>query len=105
MSTLISLAELEEGRPRGVSADGKNFIVIRYRDKIYTYINSCPHLGVPLEWNQDDFLNEEGELLRCATHGALFTIEDGLCVDGPCYGDFLGTVRVHIEDDLVKLVD
>ncbi|MEE8263379.1 MAG: Rieske (2Fe-2S) protein, partial [Gammaproteobacteria bacterium] len=37
-------------------------------------------------WVPDQFLDETGNLLQCATHGALFRIEDGFCVAGPCTG-------------------
>jgi len=49
----------------------------------------CPHRGVPLEWQPDQFLDPSASLIQCATHGALFLIESGECVAGPCAGQFL----------------
>ncbi len=34
----------------------------------------------------DHFLADEGRLVRCASHGALFVAETGVCVAGPCVG-------------------
>ncbi len=31
-------------------------------------------------------------LIQCATHGALFLIESGECVAGPCAGQFLAAL-------------
>ena len=63
--------------------------------RIYCYRNQCPHTGVCLDWVPDQFLNPEHEYIQCATHGALFQIEDGYCVSGPCAGDKLRPVEVQ----------
>ena len=62
------------------------------------YVNSCPHLGVPLDWAPDRFLSRDGSLIVCATHGAVFRIENGACLHGPCYGDRLEPVTVYVKD-------
>ena len=45
------------------------------------YVNSCPHLGSPLDWVPNRFLSADGRHVLCATHGALFRIEDGKVVE------------------------
>ncbi len=40
----------------------------------------------PLNWTPDRFLDLERKQIICATHGAVFCIDDGLCVGGPCKG-------------------
>ncbi len=40
----------------------------------------------PLNWTPDRFLDLERKQIICATRGAVFRIDDGLCVDGPCEG-------------------
>jgi nitrite reductase/ring-hydroxylating ferredoxin subunit len=52
-------------------------------------VNRCPHVGTPLDWAENEFLDREGRHIVCATHGALFRIDDGRCVAGPCQGDRL----------------
>lgn len=64
---------------------------------LYLYRNRCPHLGVALEWLPDQFLDRDGEFIQCATHGALFRVEDGLCISGPCSGESLQALPFRIE--------
>jgi len=80
-------------------------IVIRGAGGVCGYLNSCPHTGVRLEWRADDFFDAEGEHLQCATHGALFRSDDGLCVAGPCQGRNLIPVDLAIEQEEVFAID
>ncbi|MEO6324991.1 MAG: NUDIX domain-containing protein [Thermoanaerobaculia bacterium] len=59
------------------------------------YLNLCPHVPVPLDRGEDDFVSEDGKLLVCRKHGALFAPESGLCVSGPCRGDSLQPVQIE----------
>jgi len=69
------------------------------KDGILTvYKNSCPHLGVPLNFEPDVFLDMENAFILCSTHGALFKIDDGECVHGPCLGQRLETVSHSIKE-------
>ena len=95
-STLIRLCALKE-----VPEDGSNgflvktgkgqfgAIVIRRADKFFVYVNSCPHIGTPLDIKSGEFLNQSRSHILCTTHGALFRIEDGYCSSGPCVGSNL----------------
>ncbi|MDQ0137619.1 hypothetical protein J2T08_005563 [Neorhizobium galegae] len=38
-----------------------------------------------MAWKSDVYLNGEGTHLACHSHGALFDIETGECVLGPCW--------------------
>ena len=60
------------------------------------YENACPHTGGPLDWVPDRFLAPGKDMILCATHGALFRIEDGYCLAGPCAGERLTPLPVHI---------
>jgi nitrite reductase/ring-hydroxylating ferredoxin subunit len=44
----------------------------------------CPHLGIPLNWAPERFLDLDGTLIQCSSHGALFQIDSGECIAGPC---------------------
>jgi nitrite reductase/ring-hydroxylating ferredoxin subunit len=77
--------------------------VIRTGDAFRGYVNSCPHIGTPLDWLPDRFFDRTGEHLLCGTHGALFRPEDGLCVRGPCVGKRLVPLAVAVEDGVVVL--
>jgi len=78
-------------------------IVVRRGEVVHVYRNRCPHRGTPLDWRPDRFLDAAGEHLICATHGALFRLEDGVCVAGPCAGDALTPVAVVVEAGSVRL--
>ena len=64
-------------------------IVVRKADEFFVYVNSCPHIGTPLDIRAGEFLNQSGSHIICTTHGALFRIEDGYCISGPCIGSSL----------------
>lgn len=67
-------------------------MAVRRGGEVYVYANRCPHRGVALEWQPDEFLDASASLIQCATHGALFLIENGECVAGPCEGKSLRAI-------------
>ncbi|WP_043089838.1 Rieske (2Fe-2S) protein, partial [Pseudomonas aeruginosa] len=69
--------------------DERRLFAVRRDGRAYVYLNRCPHRGIPLEWQPDAFLDDSASLIRCASHGALFLIESGECVAGPCAGERL----------------
>jgi nitrite reductase/ring-hydroxylating ferredoxin subunit len=97
---LCRLADLPPGRSRGFSLSlasrREDIFLVRTHAGVFAYRNSCPHTGGPLDWTPDRFLNLDGDLIQCATHNALFRIEDGLCVKGPCSGQSLSALEVEI---------
>ena len=72
--------------------------LVKKDGQVYGYENKCPHAGVNLEWRPDDFLDIDKSLIQCSVHGALFTIESGNCVGGPCNGQGLHPVNIDIDD-------
>ena len=97
---LCPLASLPENTSRGFSVntrqDNRQIFIVRRNGKLYGYLNRCPHTGVSLDWQPDQFLDITGKLIQCATHGALFRIEDGLCIHGPCVNQSLQPVPVRV---------
>ena len=89
MIRLCAPNELTEGQSRGFVIDQLNLLAVRRDGKVHAYLNRCPHRGIALEWRPDDFLDDSGSLIRCATHGALFLIDSGECLAGPCEGQAL----------------
>ena len=71
---------------------------VRRGDTVRAYVNRCPHRGTPLDWVPDQLLDEAGRDLVCATHGARFRVEDGVCIAGPCVGDQLVPVPLALRD-------
>ncbi|WP_244884527.1 Rieske (2Fe-2S) protein [Marinagarivorans algicola] len=89
----------------GVNMDGEHYIVVRQAHIFTAFINRCPHLHIPLEWQAHHFLDPDTELLRCSTHGALFIPSSGECVSGPCAGDTLQSVNIQRIADTLVLED
>ena len=77
--------------------------VIRYKGRVYAYVNSCPHVRLPLNWNDDVFFDAGGQYILCGNHAARFEAATGLCLRGPCKGQSLTPVPVAIEDDNIRL--
>ena len=93
MKFLCAGAELAEASSRGFEIDGTKLLAVRRGGQVHVYLNRCPHRGVGLEWQPDRFLDPSNSLIQCATHGALFLIEDGECVAGPCAGQSLTAIE------------
>jgi nitrite reductase/ring-hydroxylating ferredoxin subunit len=75
--------------------------VVRLGDDVHAYQNFCVHAGHPLNFRPDDFLTKEKDAIICSSHGAMFEIDSGLCIAGPCPGKTLRRVPVRIEDGVV----
>ena len=82
------------GRPTSVMA-------VRQGERVFVYVNDCPHTRAPLDFTPGKFLNLEGTHILCTNHGALFRIDDGHCVEGPCVGDDLEALDAVVEDGAV----
>jgi nitrite reductase/ring-hydroxylating ferredoxin subunit len=98
MQRLCSSDELREGSSRGFSLGHAPLLLVRREGHVYAYRNRCPHRGIPLEWQPDQFLDESGSLIQCATHGALFLVDSGECVAGPCAGEHLAALACQERD-------
>ena len=68
---------------------------------VHAYRNSCPHLGIGLDYGNGQCLLEDGKTLLCAMHGATFEADTGLCTGGPCAGSRLKRVAVTIVNGAV----
>jgi nitrite reductase/ring-hydroxylating ferredoxin subunit len=100
--------------PLDLIGDGKarNFVVqmkagrfhgfvVRKGDRVFGYCDRCPHMGLPLAQELDKYLSSGGELIMCSWHGALFDIESGRCLGGPCVGAGLTPWPVVVSDGVI----
>ena len=71
-------ADLADGDLREAEAGGLSLVVARSGDRYVAFETWCPHQECPLS---DGWL--EGEAIRCACHGALFSLADGAPLEGP----------------------
>ena len=101
--------------PLDMIADGtaRNFVIqmkagrfhgfaVRRGERVFGYRDRCPHMGLPLAQQLDDYLTPGGELVRCTWHGALFDPESGRCVGGPCAGASLAAWPLRVEDGEIR---
>ena len=78
--------------------------VVRYNGRPHAYLNSCAHVPVELDWQEGDFFDLSRQYLICATHGAHYQPETGLCVLGPCKGKALQGLKVSEHDGHIYLI-
>ena len=103
MISLLAIDGIEEGTSKGIEVSGAYLFAVKKDDQLVLYYNRCPHLGTPLEWEEDRFLDADGALIQCSTHGALFQIEDGYCLVGPCKGKSLHAMPFEIEGGMIMI--
>jgi nitrite reductase/ring-hydroxylating ferredoxin subunit len=99
---MTPLCALEDIRPRGArgfdptGAGRDTLFVVRQGHQVHGYRDACPHLGTPMAWRKDAYLDAAGQHIVCSAHGALFEIDTGLCTLGPCVGEVLEAVPLVI---------
>ena len=102
---LCTLDDVPDGGSEGFVVDTDDgrcgLMVIRQGDGVVCYTNSCPHIGTPLDIHPGKFLDRAGAHILCTTHGALFNIDDGLCIAGPCVDDHLTPIATEVRDGAV----
>ncbi len=79
----------------GAAATG---FVVRYGGTVYAYLNRCAHVPIELDWAEGEFFESSGLYLMCATHGAVYLPDSGLCAGGPCKGGRLRPIGVRETD-------
>ena len=98
---LSKSTDVKEGKSKGwsnITDSGDGIFAVRKQGLLFVYRNQCPHRGLPLEWLEDQFMDSSGELIQCSSHGALFTVEQGRCIAGPCAGQTLDPVNFEERD-------
>ena len=75
--------------------------VVRQGDSVHAYQNFCVHAGHPLNWKPDGFLTKDKDAIICSSHGAMFSIDGGECIGGPCRGKALVSVTADVRDGMV----
>ncbi len=99
---LCALADVPDGGSAGFDAatadEPVGILAVRRAGTLWLYVNRCPHVRLPLDFQPGQFLDRSKTRILCANHGALFDIESGACVGGPCTGHSLITVAHRIDD-------
>ncbi len=79
-------------------ADREGFL-IKKNNKIFAYYNECPHLGIALDWDDNDFLSHDQNAFVCKNHSAYFNISTGECFAGVCVKTALKPLKVQLENN------
>jgi len=111
VQVICSIAELQKLKTIGFSyireGEEQSAFVVYEGGEVYAYKNHCPHVGVELNWQADQFLSLDGLSIQCSLHGAQFRLEDGFCHSGPCSGKSLQSLKVAIcaENVIIRQTD
>ncbi len=101
MDQLCHIDEINEGHSKGLRWGEQLLIAVKKNGRIHLYLNRCPHRGIPLEWQPDQFLDIERQFIQCSSHGALFNIDTGDCIQGPCQGQALQPVSFTVDKGII----
>ena len=77
----------------GVSREA---FVVRHRGRLHAYLNACRHEGLPLDFGDARFFDDDYDALVCCHHGARYRPDTGECAGGPCAGGRL--TRLALEE-------
>ena len=106
---ICKLVDVPDNDAKGMVAvvEGKqrNIFVARKGDQAFAYLNWCPHNQVLIDQIPNKFFNADKSYIQCSKHGALFQVEDGFYVEGPCEGESLKSLTTLVEDGAIYLVD
>ncbi len=83
-----------------VALDGvaRDAFAVRWKGKVYAYVNMCRHESLALDFGDAHFFDEEADALVCCHHGARYRPDTGVCVAGPCVGGRLTALSVEERD-------
>ncbi|WP_439519997.1 Rieske (2Fe-2S) protein [Hydrogenophaga sp.] len=59
---------------------------VRFEGQAHAYLNRCSHVAMEMDWQRDQFFDDTGRWLLCASHGAVYQPDTGACQGGPCRG-------------------
>ncbi len=108
-TVLCRLADVPDGGSNGFVVHWRGellrFMILRRNDQVFVYANRCPHAGLPLDFRPGRFLDRAKTHILCTNHGAVFRIEDGFCIAGPCAGESLRRRETEVRNGTVYLVD
>jgi len=97
---LCNSAELVEGGlavPFDVAYDGQTCraFAVRFQGRAHAYLNRCRHVAMEMDYQPGRFFDDSGQWLLCATHGAVYQPDTGVCAGGPCRG---GLIRIELSE-------
>ena len=100
-SAIANVNQLSNSKTTVVQAKGlqQAVVLIKHEGEVKAYLNNCPHQNVPLNEAYKIDVNPFEKTMKCSVHDAFFRIEDGLCIEGPCWDEALKTVEVVVDEN------
>lgn len=92
------VSELEEGKSKIASVNGKILALFKSDGAVYALDNSCPHRGGPLG---DGHL--EGLEVTCPWHAWTFNVKTGICETMPDIKQKTFAVKINKDEVLVDI--
>ena len=103
MQAVCPTSDIPLDGAKEVFVEGKGVVIVNRDGQYYAYANWCPHLGIELNFMPDQFMDSDNQFLMCENHGALFEVDTGHCLSGPCSGDHLKPIDLSVEGDQILL--
>lgn len=97
---LANISQVSNSKTLVVQAKGLNqtVVLIKYESEVKAYLNNCPHQNVPLNEAYKIDVNPFEKTMKCSVHDAYFNIEDGLCIEGPCWDEALESIAIQVDE-------
>lgn len=95
---LANLKTLSNAKTLVVNSGTQSVVLIKFEETVKAYVNNCPHQNVPLNEAYKIDVNPFEKTMKCSVHDAYFNIEDGLCIEGPCWNEALETVAIRVDE-------
>ncbi|SFR53028.1 PfkB family carbohydrate kinase [Thiomicrospira sp. ALE5] len=98
---IANIKHITNSRATVVPAPGlqHKVVLIKHDNEVKAYLNNCPHQDVPLDEAYKIDINPFEMTMKCSVHDAFFRIEDGVCVEGPCWREELTPVDLEIDPE------
>lgn len=77
--------------------------MVRRGGRYFAYLNECRHLRLSLDGGSGQLLTDDRSQVLCVHHGAVYRIEDGECVGGPCLGAKLLALTIVEDRDRLRV--
>ena len=92
-------------KPFQAKIKGKIFqgILVRKDGQFFAYQNLCQHLPITLDLQDGQFLTHDRNFLQCHMHGAMYELNTGLCIAGPCEGARLKGLEIEEDEQQVVI--
>jgi nitrite reductase/ring-hydroxylating ferredoxin subunit len=97
----LALDELPDRRPKMVTVDGNQVLLVRSGDEVFAIGNRCTHMGAPLAKGPVTFAGSL-RTVRCPLHGSTFDLSSGKVMKGPATQP-VPAFETRLTDDVIEI--